>query len=342
MATYEAGNAEGSPGRHAPRGPGTRTAARVRHHGGAASGQRRPVRPADRHHLPGPTPPGTGRPGRRDLVRGGRTPTPRLRADPGGPPHAGRRARHLAAVLRRGHRLARTRAPAGDFVIGPPGRQLVEDYLAEVGARLPGPARERAGIIAELRGGLLAAVDAYRVAGLDPADMADAAAAAIGEFGDPGRIAAAFGPGPALSQARRVAPTPPVTGQLDGLVWGTAATASHIGSRHVPPWHWVGALPGSLMVFPLAAAIAIAVWTALFTIAATGRATRWLPDRPRLAPGTAAVAGFGAAAADVALFVLLASQLTVAPGALAAAPAAAAAAASADRKSTRLNSRHLG
>jgi hypothetical protein len=85
------------------------------------------------------------------------------------------------------------------------------------------------------------------------------------------------------------------------------------------------------MVFPLAAAIAIAVWTALFTIAATGRATRWLPDRPRLAPGTAAVAGFGAAGADVALFVLLASQLTVAPGALAAAPTAAAAVASATR-----------
>jgi hypothetical protein len=219
-------------------------------------------------------------------------------------------------------------APPGCGRPLPPGHQLVEDYLAEVGARLPGPGRERAGIIAELRGGLLDAVDAYRDGGLS---APDAAAAAIGEFGDPGRIAAAFGPGLALSQARRVALTLLVTGPLVGLLWGTAATASHIGSRHVPPWHWVGALPGSLMVFPLAAAIAIAVWTALFTVAATGRATRWLPDRPRLAPGTAAVAGFGAAAADVALFVLLASQLTVAPGVLAAAPAAAAAAASATR-----------
>src|SRR5450755_4041358 len=62
MATYEAGNAEGSPGRHAARGPGARPAARVRHHGGAASRKRRAVRPADRHHLPGPAPPGTGRP----------------------------------------------------------------------------------------------------------------------------------------------------------------------------------------------------------------------------------------------------------------------------------------
>jgi hypothetical protein len=219
-------------------------------------------------------------------------------------------------------------------------RELVEDYLAEVGARLPGPARERAGILTELRGGLLDAVDAYRDAGWsapDPAAAADTAAAvaaaiaAIEEFGDPLLIAAGFGPGLALGQARRVALTLLVTGPLVGLLWATAATASHIGSRQAPPWHWVGALPWSLMVFPLAAAIAIAVWTALFTIAATGRATRWLPDRPRLAPGTAAVAGFGAAGADVALFVLLASQLTVAPGRLAAAPAAAAVLASATR-----------
>jgi hypothetical protein len=85
------------------------------------------------------------------------------------------------------------------------------------------------------------------------------------------------------------------------------------------------------MIFPLAAAIAIAVWTALFTLAATGRAIRWLPDRPRLAPGTAALAGLSAAAADVALFGLLASQLAVAPGTLAAVPAAVAALASATR-----------
>jgi hypothetical protein len=210
----------------------------------------------------------------------------------------------------------------------PPGRQLVEDYLAQVGARLPGPVRERADIIAELRGGLLDAVDAYRDAGLS---APDAAATAIEEFGGPGRVAAAFGPGLALSQARRVALTLLVTGPLVGLLWAIAATASHIASRAALPWHWVGAPPGSLMVFPLAVAIVLAVWTALFTIAATGRATRWLPDRPRLAPGTAAVAGFGAAGADVALLVLLASQLTVAPGTLAAAPVAAAALASATR-----------
>ena len=210
-------------------------------------------------------------------------------------------------------------------------RQLLDGYLAEVAGRLPGPARARADIIAELRVGLLDATDAYRDAGL-PA--ARAAAAAIREFGDPGPVAAAFRPGLALSQARRVALTLLATGPLIGLLWAATAVASHIGIRHAPPWQWAGAPPGSLVAFPLAAAaLAVAVWTALFTIAATGRATRWLPGRPRLAPGTAALAGLGAAAADLALFVLLASKLAAAPGTLAPAPAAAAALASLARLS---------
>jgi len=44
---------------------------------------------------------------------------------------------------------------------------------------------------------------------------------------------------------------------------------------------------------------AVTVWAALFTGAATGRLTRWLPARPSLTPITAAIPGFGAAAVDV-------------------------------------------
>ena len=52
---------------------------------------------------------------------------------------------------------------------GQPGRPF-DGYLAELTAQLPGPARARAGIMAELRSGLLDAADAYRSAGLPPAD----------------------------------------------------------------------------------------------------------------------------------------------------------------------------
>jgi hypothetical protein len=84
-----------------------------------------------------------------------------------------------------------------------------------------------------------------------------------------------------------------------------------------------------VVAFPLAAAaLAVTLWASLFTVAATGRLTRWLPARPRLAPVTAAIAGFGTMAVDAIILVLLISQLLTAPRALAPVPIAAAATAS--------------
>jgi hypothetical protein len=209
----------------------------------------------------------------------------------------------------------------------PPGTwQPVEAYLADVTAALPGPGHARACIVAELRAGLLDAVDAHRSAGLAPAQ---ATAAALGEFGDPREIAAAFRPELAARSARRTALTLAATGPVIGLLWAVAAVASHIGVRHALPWQSVSAPPGSLVAFPLAVAVlAVSVWAELFTVAATGRLTRWLPHRPRLVPATAAVAGFGIVAVDVIVLALLASQLISAPGMLAPIPVIAAASAS--------------
>src|SRR6266545_2704525 len=171
MATYEGGNAEGPPRRHAARFAGNRPAPRVRDHGDAAGRQRRAVRPADRHHLPGAAPPGAGWPGAGHLVGGRRAAAPRLRANPGRPAHAGCRTGNVAGVLRRRHRPPGTRAAAGDVMTAaapphPGAPQVIESYLAEIAGALPGPARARADIVAELRGGLLDAIDAYRSAGL--------------------------------------------------------------------------------------------------------------------------------------------------------------------------------
>jgi hypothetical protein len=206
------------------------------------------------------------------------------------------------------------------------GSQLIEAYLSEVAASLPGPARACDDIIAELRSGLLDATDAYRAAGHSPGE---AAAAATAGFGDPRQIAAAFGPELAARQARRLALTLITTGPLVGLLWAAAATASHVGIRRAPPWHWGGMPPASPIAVPLLATIfLITVPAALFTLAATGPLTRWLPASPRTAAATAAIAGFGAAAADLAVLALLASQAASAPAALAPAPVLAAATAS--------------
>lgn len=208
---------------------------------------------------------------------------------------------------------------------GPP----IDAYLRQVAAIMPGPARARRDILAELRSGLLDAADAHRSAGL-PAGAA--AEAAITEFGDPRQVADAFRPHLAMVHARRVALTLVATGPVVGLLWTAAALASHIAIRDAPPWQWPSAPPPSPAVFPaVGAALLIVVWSALATFAATGRLARWLPASPRIATATAATTGFGAAAADLAIIALLASQLASAPGTLAPLPVAAATAASLTR-----------
>ena len=202
----------------------------------------------------------------------------------------------------------------------------VEGYLAEVRARLPGSARAQASIMAELHSGLLDATDAHRSAGLAPAQ---AALAAIGEFGTPAQVAGGFKAEIAASQARRVAVTLLVTGPLVGLLWIATAMASHLGIRLAPPWRGTGVAPGLGMgIYLVAVAAGVTAWGAVLSIAATGRLTRWLPTRPRRAPTAAAVAGYGAVSADGLGLALLAAELATVPGKLSLLPAAAAAAAS--------------
>ena len=202
----------------------------------------------------------------------------------------------------------------------------VESYLAEVTARLPGPARASAGIVAELRSGLLDATDARRSAGL-PAEQA--ALAAIAEFGNPGLVADGFRTELAARQARHVSVSLAAAGPLVGLLWITAAFASHLGIQLAPHGLWPNLPPVLRAGFCLVAlVIAAEAWAALLGIAATGRLSRWLPVRPRRAPTAAVVAGFGAAGADIVMLSLLAAQLAIAPGQLSALPIALAAAAS--------------
>ena len=209
------------------------------------------------------------------------------------------------------------------------GTPRIDAYLSQVATALPGPARARVDIIAELRSGLLDATDAYQAAGHSPGE---AAAAATAEFGDPRQIAVAFRPELAARQARRLTVTLVTTGPLVGLLWAAAATASHIAIRHAPPWQWRGMPPVSLIAVPVFGVILLTfVGAAVVTLAATGPLTRWLPASPRAAPTTAAIAGFAAAAADSAVFILLASKLASAPAALAPVPVLAAATASLTR-----------
>ncbi len=198
----------------------------------------------------------------------------------------------------------------------------VEGYLAEVTARLPGPARARAGIAAELRSGLLDAADANRSAGLPPAE---ATQAAIREFGDPALVADGFRAEIAATLARRVSIAMLLSGPLVGLLWITTAVDSHL----VPRLQWASLSPSLQAGLPLVAVAAgVTACGALAGIAVTGRLTRWLLVPPRQAPAAAALAGFGAVGADALGLALLALELAAPRGHLSPVLAAAAAAAS--------------
>jgi hypothetical protein len=205
--------------------------------------------------------------------------------------------------------------------------RVIDTYVEQVTAALPGPPRVRGDMMAELRSGLLDALDAHRQDGL--ADDA-AAAAATAEFGEPRVIAATFRPELAARLARRCALTLAITGPVVGLLWTVAAVASHIRIRHALPWEAAAPSGSTAVVRLLLVALLVTVLGALVTIAVTGRlAVR--RAGPQVAPAAAALSGYAAVAVDVAIFTLLASQLACAPGGLAPVPVAAAAAASVAR-----------
>jgi len=205
----------------------------------------------------------------------------------------------------------------------------VEAYLRAAADHMPGPRLARADILAELRSGLLDAIDAKRAAGLPEQAATEAA---ITEFGNPREVASGFRPHLAMIQARRTALAIAATGPLVGSLWAAAALASHIRLRHAPPWEWPGAPPLSAAAFPaIAATLLILIMSTVIAIATTGTLSRWLPASPRIAAAAAAAAGFTAVAGDLAILALLASQLTSAPGSLDPIPVAAATAASLTR-----------
>jgi hypothetical protein len=197
---------------------------------------------------------------------------------------------------------------AGSNVSDSTNRDAVADYLAAVAAQLPGPAAAQVAVTDELRDGLLEALEIHQARGCSPRA---ATAAAIGEFGDPRMVAAAFGPELAAVQARRVALSLLATGPLVGLAWVTAVAVNAL-----PPWRHE--LTGPWLALPLVGlALAVAGPALGLTVAATGRLGRRLGGgfgrRAVLPPTAAAVAGLAAVLADLTLLAILGGQTLAGP-----------------------------
>jgi HAAS len=163
-------------------------------------------------------------------------------------------------------------------------------YLTEVAARLHGPRRQRARILAELHDGLGEAVADHARDGLTPDQAADAA---IDQFGTPAEVAAAFAGELAITYARRTLAWFVVTGPLVGIWW--------LLLLRPQPWH-TGPV-ALLAAIPVLPVIGVAIATAMGTFATTGRLMRWLPEAtPRRAlSATLAVAALALTADTVVI-----------------------------------------
>jgi hypothetical protein len=183
----------------------------------------------------------------------------------------------------------------------PAARRVVGAYLAELAAQLGGPPAARAAIVAELEDGLWSAAATHQAEGSPPEEAARAAAA---EFGDPTTVAAGFGPELAAATGRRVGLGLLATGPLVGTSWLTLvmATWTRVGQKPPAALGLVAALVGLVLV--------VAVPSAVLSVAASARLSRWLPAGPQVAATAAAIAASACVAGDLVLLAgLLASTV---------------------------------
>jgi hypothetical protein len=167
----------------------------------------------------------------------------------------------------------------------------IDGLLRAIGASLPGPARPREEILAELRDGLMEAAEANLRSGLGHDEAAELA---VHQFGDAARLAAAFWPEMAAARAREVVLALFATGPIVVALWVSAARSRGSGSEG-------GLFDSSAAHIAAALLIATTIGCGIWTIVATGRIISWLrlaPQAPLL--GAAATGGI-AVIADLAL-----------------------------------------
>jgi hypothetical protein len=192
-----------------------------------------------------------------------------------------------------------------DAGLNPTAKRVIHAYLAELSSGLPGTAAARAGIVAELEDGLWTATIARRARGLPPAE---AARAAVAEFGDPAIVAAGFAPELAAATGRRVGLGLLTTGPLVGSSWLLLAATT---------WRWTGQEPPAVVGFIAALVgmvLAVSVPAAVASVAVSGRLGRWLPAGPPTAATAAAVAAGACVAGDLFLLAGLLVSMALAGG----------------------------
>lgn len=182
------------------------------------------------------------------------------------------------------------------------GNGVVDGYLGEIDRTLVAPPAVRAAVMAEMGDGLLEAVADFQERGLPEEE---AVRAAIAEFGEPGRIAAAFQPELCARQVRRSALTLMTSGPIVGIAWLAGAVFAYMPpARH----H----LSGPWWALPLAGvAIVVGIPGLVVAITATGRTGLRLTFPPRLPAKAVSIASVAAVTADATMLTTVGLYLSM-------------------------------
>jgi hypothetical protein len=177
------------------------------------------------------------------------------------------------------------------FGLASEARDILSDYLTTLDERLPRGRRARSPILAEVADGLACAVEARVASGQSPED---AARAAVGEFGEPDRVAAAFARHMLTTTAHRTGLALVTSGPIVGLVWAS------VWGANAPTWPGkIDAVISGVRALPLL--LVLTIPCALLAASAGGWLARWLKLPTRWTYPAALMATGGCVAVDATM-----------------------------------------
>jgi hypothetical protein len=184
---------------------------------------------------------------------------------------------------------------------------VIERYLTDLSARLPGPRHWRARVLDEIRDSLLEGMDAHRGATGDPSA---AALRAVAEHGPPGQVARAYAPELAAAWVRRAGLLALGVIPAMAIVWNAALRAG-------PPSHWQPAGTGlHLAAALIASGVCITLICATAALIGTGRLVAAIGDHLLAFRSAICAASIAVSAAVLTLLGVVAARAVTAPGSL--------------------------
>jgi hypothetical protein len=184
---------------------------------------------------------------------------------------------------------------------------VIERYISDLSARLPGPRRWRAAVLDEIRDSLLEGMHAHSHAADDPAA---AALRAVAEHGPADQVASAYAPELAAAWTRRA-------GLLALGIIPAMATVWNLALRAGPPSHWQPSGTGlHLAAAVIASGVCLTLMCSTAALLGTGRLARTAGGPLPASRAAICAASTAVSAAVLALLGVVAARAVTAPGSL--------------------------